>query len=126
MVHKKIKLLIVDDEKDICEFEKSYLKRRNFDVSTAQTGTKALTLARRAKPDIALIDIHMAKGISGIEILKKLLKTHPKCKCIMATWDRERAQQAKKIGAVDILIKPAKIKDLEKTVNRVAKKLNKK
>lgn len=125
MFKKKIKLLIVDDEKDICAFEKNYFARRNFSVSTAQSGTKAMAVAKRVKPDIALVDIHMAKGIGGVEILQKLLKVQPQCKCIMVTWDKEKAQQAKKIGAVDILIKPAETKDLEKIVNRTAKKLAK-
>lgn len=126
MFKKKIKLLIVDDEKDICDFEKSYLEKRNFDVSTAQTGAKAIALTKRVKPDIALIDIHMSKGIGGMEILQKLLKVRPQCRCIMATWDKEKALEAKKLGAVDVLIKPGEIEDLENTVNRVVKKLAKK
>lgn len=126
MFKKKIKLLIIDDEKDICNFEKTYLEKRNFNVSTAQSGTKAMAVAKRVKPDIALVDIHMAKGIGGVEILQKLLKVQPQCKCIMATWDKEKAIEAKKLGAVDILIKPAEIADLEKVVTRIAKQLSKK
>jgi len=125
MVKKERKLLIIDDEKDICDFEKSYLEKRNFIVSIAQTGLLGITLAKTKKPDIAIIDVHMSKGIGGIEILQRLLKVHPKCRCIMATWDKEKAIEAKKLGAVDILLKPAEIEDLEKAVNRVAKKLPK-
>lgn len=122
----KIKLLVIDDEKDICEFEKRYFAKRNLETYTAQSATKAVSLAKRVKPDIALIDIHMSKGIGGIEILKKLLKTHPGCKCIMATWDKEKALAAKKLGAIGVLVKPAEIEDLEKKVNRIAEKLTKK
>lgn len=125
MLKKKIKLLIIDDEKDICEFEKIYFDKRNLDTYAAQTGTKAVTLAKRIKPDIALIDIHMTRGISGIDILKKLLKVSPLSKCVMVTWDKERALEAKKIGAIDFLIKPVELPDLEGSVNRIIKKLKK-
>lgn len=120
MLKNKIKLLIVDDEKDICEFEKAYLEKRDFDVSTVQSGAKAVTLAKKLKPDIALIDIHMGKGITGIEILEKLLKACPECKCIMSTWDKEKALEAEKLGAVGVLIKPAEIQELEKMVSKIA------
>ncbi|MBI5145162.1 MAG: response regulator [Candidatus Omnitrophica bacterium] len=122
---KKIKLLIVDDEKDICWFEKLFFQRHNFKIYTAQTGSKAITSAKKVKPDLALIDIHMKEGAGGIQILQNLRKTHPKCKCIIVTWDKEKALEAKRLGAVDFVLKPAELKDLEKSVNRVAKTLKK-
>lgn len=126
MQEKKIKLLIVDDEKDICKFEKEYLEKHNYKVSTAETGQKAIAISKREKPDIALIDIYMSKGIDGIEILQKILEVNPECKCIMSSWDKAKAIEAKTKGAIDILIKPAEIKDLEKIVNKIAAKLTKK
>src|SRR3989338_8866894 len=123
MLKKKIKLLIIDDEKDICDFEKLYLEKRNYDVAAAQTGLSGIALAKKNKPEVALIDIHLSRGIDGLSTLKRLLKAYPGCKCIMATWDKEKAIAAKKLGAVDILIKPAEIEELERAVNRVAKKI---
>lgn len=123
MADKKIKILIVDDEKDICDYEKSYFERRNFKVITAQSGRQALLLAKKNKPDIALIDIHMSKGIGGIEILQGLLKAYPQCRCVMATWDKEKALEAKELGAVGILLKPTKVTELEQIVNKIAKKI---
>jgi DNA-binding NtrC family response regulator len=123
MVKQKMKLLIIDDEKDICSFMKSVLAKRGFAVYTAQTGARAIPLAKRVKPDMALIDIHMPRGESGIEILQKLLKVNPECKCIMTSWDKTRALQAKKLGASGVLIKPAQIEDLEKVVSKAAQKL---
>lgn len=125
MPEKRIKLLIVDDEKDICDFEKIYFDKRGLETFAAQTGTKAVALAKRIKPDIALIDIHMTKGVSGIEILKKLMKVSPFSKCVMVTWDKEKAIEAKKTGAVDFLIKPVELPELENSVNRIIKKLKK-
>jgi DNA-binding NtrC family response regulator len=126
MGHKrKIRLLIVDDEKDIVDFEKAYFATYNFDVYTAQTGKETLALAKTKEPDIALIDIHLAKGVSGIEILQKLLTLNPQLKCVMTTWDREKAKEAIKKGAFDFVIKPNKIEDLERAVDKAVKQLEK-
>ena len=125
MSKHKVKLLIIDDEKDICEFQKSYFKKRGLDTYSSQTGPKAIVLARKAKPDIAIIDIHLSKGADGLEILKKLLKIHPLCKCIMVTWDREKAKEAKTLGAAGYLIKPVVLPELERAVNKIIKKLAK-
>ena len=125
MTYKKIKLLIIDDEKDICKYEKQYFTKRNLDTYVAQTGLRALSLVKKTKPDLAVIDIHMTKGMGGLEILQRLLKIHPKCKCVMVTWDKEKALEAKKIGAVDFVIKPTEIKALERLVNKIVKRLRK-
>ncbi len=125
MSDKKVTLLVVDDEKEICKYEKTIFERRNFKVQTAQTGSRALSLAKNIKPDMALIDIHMQKGLSGLEILEKLLKINPACKCIMVTWDKESALKAKKIGATDYVIKPTRLENLEKAIKKVAKLVSK-
>lgn len=123
MSNKRLKLLLIDDEKDICSFEKSYFEKHNFSVSCAYTGLSGVKLARKQKPDIALIDIYLSKRMDGIQTLQKLLKLNPECKCIMTTWDKERALEAKKLGAVDILIKPTEIRTLEKAVFKTAKQI---
>ena len=127
MVSKKekiVKLLIIDDEKDICDFIKSLFERRGFEVYTAARDSVALKIAKAKRPDIALIDIHMKKGSGGIEILKSLREIHPDCKCIMATWDKEKALEAVEMGAVGYVIKPNEIKDLISAVNKAVKTLN--
>jgi len=121
MFKKKPTLLIVDDEKDICDFERSFFQRRNFKTYTAQTAAKAITLAKKFQPDIAAIDIHMGKE-NGQEVLKRLLRVSPRSKCLMITWDKEKALEAKIIGAVDFLIKPVDLKELERSINRIMKK----
>lgn len=120
---RKSRLLIIDDEKDICSFQKNIFKRRGFNTFTASSGTKAIALARKVKPDAAILDIHMAKGLSGIDILKKLLKVIPNCRCIMVTWDEEKARQAKELGAADFLIKPVELNKLERAVDKALRSL---
>lgn len=125
MPKNRPKLLIIDDEKDVCAFQKVFFQRRNFSVSTAQTAARALALVKKERPDIAIIDIHMDKT-DGIQILKKLLKAEPGCVCIMVTWDREKALEAKKLGARDFLLKPVELPQLEKRVLELINKPDRK
>jgi len=118
---RKIRLLIVDDEKDIVDFEKAYFEKKGFEVLRANTGTAGISIAKSKKPDVAIIDIHFSKGKNGLEALQELRKLEPKCKCIMVTWDKEKAVRAKELGAVDFVIKPNEIKDLENAVKKAAR-----
>ena len=121
MVKKEKKLLIIDDEKDICDFEKTYFAKKGFNVFTAYTGETGINLAKAKKPDAAIIDIHLSKGISGIETLQRIHLTQPQCQCIMVTWDEEKAKEAKNLGAAGYVIKPNDIKELEKLVRKALK-----
>jgi len=120
MVKKGKKLLIIDDEKDICYFEKTYFKKKGFEVLTAYTGADGINIAKSKKPDAAIIDIHLSKGMDGLEVLQKLHAASPNCKCIMVTWDKDKAKEAKELGAVGFITKPTDLKDLEKAVNKAA------
>lgn len=121
MLKKKKRLLILDDERDICDFEKSYFKKKGFTVFTAYTGEAGIRLAKVKEPDAAIIDIHLSKGISGIEALQRIRLTRPQCQCIMVTWDEEKAEEAKNLGAAGYVIKPNDIKELEKLVRKALK-----
>lgn len=121
-MHKK-KLLIVDDEKNICDFVKMLFRKKGFAVYSALSGREAIKITKRIKPDIALIDVHLKKGIDGFEVLRQMMESTSKCQSIMVTWDgaQEKIKAAEKIGAVAYLTKPLTTNELCKTVNRFAK-----
>ena len=123
MADKKKKLLVVDDEKDICKFVKLLFKKRGFLVYSALSGVKAIQAAQRIRPDIALLDIHLKKGIDGLEVLRQIRARMPSCRCVMVTWDNAQAKmkEAKKLGAVSYLTKPLTVSQLIKVVSRVMK-----
>jgi two-component system response regulator RegA len=125
MLKARPKLLIIDDEKDICEHQERIFSKRNFATYSARNKSQAISQALKVLPDIAIIDIHLGKE-SGIEILKKLRQICPRCKCIIVSWDKQRARQAKKMGALDFLIKPATIEDLLQAVKKATGGLAKK
>lgn len=127
MLTKKMKLLIVDDEKDICSFVKLLFRKKNFLVYSALSGSQALKIAKKVKPHITLIDIHLKRGIDGIGVLRQIREFMPDCRCAMVTWDKAQAKmkEAKALGAVSYLTKPLTTKQLFKVVDSVVKDIRK-
>ena len=127
MAEKKIKLLVVDDEKDICNFVNLLFSKKGFSVHGALSGTQAVRTAKKVKPDIALLDIHLGGALCGIEVLKKLREVVPACRNVMVTWDKEAAKmkEAKQLGAVAYLTKPLTTTQLFKVVDGVVKRARK-
>ena len=117
-------MLILDDEKDLCDFSKRFFEKRGFVVHTSLTTKDAINKINKTKFDIALLDQHMNNG-SGLDVLKALREKQPQCQCIMLTVEdnKEIIANAKKMGAVEYLFKPSILTDIEKTINKVVKKI---
>lgn len=65
-------ILVVDDEKNICELYKSDLEDEGYVVTVANSGQEALVEVEKNPPDLIVLDIQMP-GMDGIETLEKLL-----------------------------------------------------
>ena len=111
------RLLIVDDEIEICEFLKSFFEDRDFKVATAYEGAKAFEQVGIFKPDVVLLDIQMP-GMDGLQTLKKIKSVYPKVKVIMVTAveTQEKIEQAMRLGADNYITKPLSLEYLEKDV----------
>ena len=114
-----IDLLLVDDETDFRESACRYLKRLGFRVDEAEDGEEALNVTVNKTFDVVVLDIHML-GITGIDVLKKLMERESPPKVIMLTGGGtiENAVESIKLGAYDFLTKPAKLDDLARLVQR--------
>ena len=111
------KLLVVDDETDICDFVKTFFKDRGFHVFTALSGEEALAIAKKERPDLVLLDIKM-KGMDGLAALKHIKELDRSIKIIMVTAlaDQDKMHEAYKLGACDYITKPLILDYLEQTV----------
>lgn len=111
------KLLIVDDEIEICEFLKSFFEDRDFKVATAHDGARAFDQVTLFKPDVVLLDIQMP-GMDGLQTLKKIKSVYPKMKVIMVTAveTQEKIEEAMRLGADNYITKPLSLEYLEKDV----------
>jgi len=113
------KILVVDDEGDICDFVKNFFQERGYLVLTALSGEDAIDIAKREKPEIILLDVKM-KGMDGIAALKHLKELNRKQKIIMVTAldDQSKMDEASRLGACDCITKPLMLDYLENAVER--------
>ncbi len=116
------KILVVDDEHDICDFVKKFFGERGFEVFTALNGEEAIAITKREHPLLVLLDIKM-EGMDGIATLKHLKAIDPKLKVIMvsAIEDRDKMNEACKLGACEYITKPLALDYLEQAVERTLK-----
>ena len=113
------KLLVVDDEHDICDFVKSFFQERGYAVLTASSGEDALKMIKSDRPDLVLLDIKM-KGMDGIAALKHIRDIDKKIKVVMVTAmeDQDRMDEACKLGACEYITKPLILDNLEHAVEK--------
>ena len=66
------RILVVDDEKDVCEILKVKLEKQGFHVALAYDGTEALIKLLEYRPQCVLLDIRMSPGDDGLTFLRKV------------------------------------------------------
>ncbi|MBI4398996.1 MAG: response regulator [Candidatus Omnitrophica bacterium] len=117
-----VKLLVVDDEQEICDFLREFFEEKNFKVRTALSGEEALRYVAEEQPDVCLLDIKMP-GEDGLEVLRKIKRKYPAVKVIMVTAleAAEKMEEAARMGADNYIIKPLSLEYLE---NDVYKKIS--
>lgn len=109
----KIKILLVDDEKEFTDTLAQRLAIRELNVDVAYSGESALELMEENTYDVVVLDVHMP-GLSGNETLQRIKENTPLVQVVMLTGNVtvEKAITGMKLGAYDFLMKPAKTEDL--------------
>jgi len=116
------KLLIVDDELDVCDFVKGFFEERDYIVFTALDGEAAIRIVKKQRPDIILLDIKM-KRMNGIDALRKIRELDKTACVIMVTAveDQDKMDAAYELGAKSYITKPLVLEELERTVYELSK-----
>jgi DNA-binding response OmpR family regulator len=114
---KAIKLMVVDDEAEVCDYVKGFFSERNFEVFTSYNGRDALACFDAQKPEIVLLDVKMPI-MDGMQTLKEMRKRNQTSKIIMVTAldDIDKIKEARSCGAVDYITKPLSLEQLELAV----------
>lgn len=113
MTQSQVRILVVDDERNIRNNLRMVLEAEGYKVDMASNGDEALTRVKEGLYDIAFVDIQMPK-MGGLELLGYLHGLKPKLAVVMLTayGTVARAVEAMKLGAVDFLEKPFDPKNL--------------
>jgi DNA-binding response OmpR family regulator len=105
----RARILVVDDEAPIREYEASLLSEFGHEVLTAGEGYAALKLAREKQPDLVLLDVMMPE-ISGIEVCREL-RADPQTReirilVVSGVDARQTLEECLEAGADDFVTKP--------------------
>jgi len=123
----KTKVLVVDDEDDICNAVEKFLTMRNYEIFIAHNHDDAIDVVKRVAPHVVLLDIRLGVD-SGMDVLTDVKAVDPKIKVIMlsALDDEESIKTARKLGADDYIAKPFGMGILEGMIVRKIAELGKK
>ncbi len=113
------KVLLVDDEKDFVETLAERMRTRGMDVSSTTSAKDALKMSEEKSYDAIILDLMMPE-MDGIETLKALKEKNPDLQIILLTGQAtvEKGIEAMKLGAMDLLEKPA---DLDALTEKIKK-----
>ncbi|TDW99496.1 sigma-54-dependent transcriptional regulator [Dinghuibacter silviterrae] len=102
-----LKILVADDDRDMCLLLQRFLSRNGFEVQTLHTGKKTIEWLQGNKPDLILCDFRL-EDMNGDELLKKAKELHYEVPFIIITGysDVKAAVDVMKHGAFDYITKP--------------------
>ncbi|OGK16804.1 hypothetical protein A2774_05340 [Candidatus Roizmanbacteria bacterium RIFCSPHIGHO2_01_FULL_39_12c] len=119
------KILLVEDDKVLSQMYQDKLAHQGFDVVSADTGSRALTMLKSFKPDVILLDIMLPGGMNGFDVLQ-IIKQDQKLKnipvIILTNLDTEK-DTALDLGAIDYVVKSEVVlSELVKLIKKHSKK----
>ncbi len=118
-----MKVLVVDDEKNIRISLSSILEDEGYEVITAESGEEALSLVEKNRIDLILLDVKLP-GMDGLEVLEQVLEQYRDMDVIMISGhsDISIAVKAVKMGAYDFMEKPLSLPKIVVTARNIAEK----
>jgi DNA-binding response OmpR family regulator len=118
------KILLVDDEPEILEICRDYLKASAYDVVTAQDGVQGLSSARREKPDLIVLDLMMPE-MDGLDLCRAI-RRESNVPIIMLTARVEETDKlvGLELGADDYMTKPFSPRELVARVKVVLRRVS--
>ena len=122
MAEKRI--LVIDDDTNICELLRVYLENEGYEVKVANDGVEGITLFKSCDPDLVLLDIMLPKK-DGWEVCRQIRECSSK-PVIMITAKGEVFDKVLglELGADDFVVKPFDMKELSARVRAVLRRAN--
>lgn len=121
MADEAIRVLLADDEVHIRYLIRNILRGEGYVVvGEANNGEDALTLYRKFKPDLTLMDINLPLK-NGDEVLAEIMRENPDAKVVMLTMvaDVETVRRCLELGAASYILKSNPIETVRKLLREV-------
>ena len=119
MKDKGYKVLVVDDDPEMCALLSDVLKEEGLSVATTGDSLEASKMLKREEFDLVITDLKM-RGLKGLDLLEETKKVLPLTPVIIITafGTIESAIQAMKMGAFDYITKPFQMDELKLTIKK--------
>ena len=116
------KILVIDDDINICDLLRMYLEKEGYEVRTANDGVEAMTVFRMYEPDLVLLDIMLPKK-DGWQICREIREQSSK-PIIMISAKGETIDKVLglELGADDYLVKPLDMKEVFARIKAVLRR----
>lgn len=117
-----VKLLVIDDDANICEALRLYFENESYEVKTASDGTEGVSYFKMYEPDIVLLDIMMPRK-DGWQVCREIREISSK-PIIMLTAKGEVFDKVLglELGADDFIVKPFDMKELSARIKAVLRR----
>jgi DNA-binding response OmpR family regulator len=118
-----VRVLVVDDDPDICEYMQTFLAKDGVEVTTATDPTKVEEEVKNGGYHLVVLDLMMPK-LDGLQVLERIRKVDNDVAVVIFTGypSLETAVQSMKMDAVDYLKKPFNPEEFRVVVDRVMRK----
>jgi DNA-binding NtrC family response regulator len=118
-----VRILIVDDDRAICDYMQTLLERDGYQVKTLSDPTQVEEEVRGGGYHLIILDLMMPK-LDGIEVLKRIRKIDTDIAVVIFTGfpNLESAVQSMKLDAVDYIKKPFNVDEFREVLGRVMSK----
>lgn len=118
----KGKILVVDDDRNICELLRLYIEKEGYDIEIANDGREALAKFKEVQPDLIMLDI-MLPILDGLQVCREIRKTS-QVPIIMLTAKGEVFDKVLglELGADDYVVKPFEAKEIIARIKAVLRR----
>ncbi len=118
-----MKLLVVDDDRDLCELLEYTLRREGYVVTKAFDGEAALQMLKREQPNLVILDINLPR-LAGFTVLEQIRRDdqHLPVLLLSARQDEADVLRGLQLGADDYITKPFRTRELLARVKAVLRR----
>lgn len=119
---KEQKILIIDDEMELCSLLTEYFSEEEYVVEVSYDGMDGIEKTKSFAPDIILLD-HRMPILDGSGVMKEIRAfSSVPIICISAVTNKETIDQCLRLGASEYIFKPINLEDLSQSIESALKK----